>query len=269
MAQRRVSGHLFEARPARAGESPLPSADGTMTRSGRVVGSAIGVAALLVAGVALVGNALFSRATTYRYRIALEVETPEGVRKASAVRELRYRKAPQITFESRAFTLEERGEAVALDLPQGQTLFVLTDVNPAETVVAGFAGGDRSLPLKAALDAAPLEVPYAYPPLATLRASYIESPTMVRFRDINDPETIELVDPNDLAASFGSGIRLRRLTVAMTDDDVTLGLASRLEWLLPLARAGARLNGSTSVAIQSADLADNIGPERFSTEAAR
>ena len=31
-------------------------------------------------------------------------------------------------------------------------------------------------------------------------------PLLVRFRDINDPTTVERVDPNDLAASFGPGV---------------------------------------------------------------
>jgi hypothetical protein len=37
-----------------------------------------------------------------------------------------------------------------------------------------------------------------------------EMPLLVRFRDMNDPKTLERVDPNDLAASFGPGVYLKR-----------------------------------------------------------
>ncbi len=40
-----------------------------------------------------------------------------------------------------------------------------------------------------------------------------EIPELVRFRDLTDPTTAEIVDPGDLAASFGSGVRLVRATI--------------------------------------------------------
>jgi len=60
----------------------------------------------------------------------------------------------------------------------------------------------------------------------------IESmPLLVRFRDPNDPKTVERVDPNDLAASFGAGVKLTRATVEITDDPLTTGIEKRLPWL--------------------------------------
>ena len=56
-------------------------------------------------------------------------------------------------------------------------------------------------------------------------------PTLVRFRDINDPKTVEDVDPANLATSFGPGFHLRRITLQRTDDAVTHGIENRLKWL--------------------------------------
>jgi hypothetical protein len=42
---------------------------------------------------------------------------------------------------------------------------------------------------------------------------------------------VQRVDPANLAASFGPGIRLKRITVEVTDDDVTTGIEKRLRWL--------------------------------------
>jgi hypothetical protein len=39
---------------------------------------------------------------------------------------------------------------------------------------------------------------------------------------------VQRVDPANLAASFGPGIRLKRITVEVTDDDVTTGIEKRL-----------------------------------------
>jgi hypothetical protein len=55
-------------------------------------------------------------------------------------------------------------------------------------------------------------------------------PLLVTFGDINDPKSVQRVDPANLAASFGPGIRLKRITVEVTDDDVTSGIEKRLRW---------------------------------------
>ena len=46
-------------------------------------------------------------------------------------------------------------------------------------------------------------------------------PRLVRFCDNADPKTVEKVDPANLAASFGSGNRLKRITAQIVDGDVT------------------------------------------------
>ena len=67
-------------------------------------------------------------------------------------------------------------------------------------------------------------------------------PMLVRFRDIEDPMTVEQVDPEDLAASFGPGVRLVRATLAITDDVPTFSIEQRLPWLKRLN--GAHLTGN-------------------------
>ncbi|MFK7791262.1 MAG: hypothetical protein AB8B88_01200, partial [Devosiaceae bacterium] len=56
-------------------------------------------------------------------------------------------------------------------------------------------------------------------------------PMMVRFEDVTDPPTVALVNPYDLAASFGEGINLRRVFVQTTKANVTEGISDRLPWL--------------------------------------
>jgi hypothetical protein len=46
-------------------------------------------------------------------------------------------------------------------------------------------------------------------------------PELVRFRDINDPNSDVTVAPDDLAARFGPGVELKCVTLELTDDPVT------------------------------------------------
>jgi hypothetical protein len=57
-------------------------------------------------------------------------------------------------------------------------------------------------------------------------------PTFVSFEDIADPASVMLVDPDDLAASFGEGYALRDVTLEITDAPVTSGVVEGvLGWL--------------------------------------
>jgi hypothetical protein len=54
---------------------------------------------------------------------------------------------------------------------------------------------------------------------------------LVTFGDIKDPKSVKRVDPDDLSASFGAGVKLKAITVEITDDAVTTGIGGRLGWL--------------------------------------
>jgi hypothetical protein len=56
-------------------------------------------------------------------------------------------------------------------------------------------------------------------------------PMLVRFRDISDPKSVERVGPNDLATSFGPGVKHVRAMIEITDAPVTTGIEARLGWL--------------------------------------
>ena len=56
-------------------------------------------------------------------------------------------------------------------------------------------------------------------------------PMLVTFGDLSDPTSVANVDPEHLAATFGEGVRLKRITVELTDDAVTTAIEERLGWL--------------------------------------
>jgi hypothetical protein len=70
-------------------------------------------------------------------------------------------------------------------------------------------------------------------------------PMLVRFRDINDQKSVELVRPDELFRFFGEGVSLHRVTIEMTDDDVTAGIETRLPWYAAWKARGGTILGKS------------------------
>jgi hypothetical protein len=196
---------------------------------------------LFVCGVAMLLAAcgLVKSYEPFRYRLTVEVDTPQGVRTGSSVIEVT---AGEVRASFGGAAAETRGEAVAVDVAPGQTLFVLLRSEASY----GWAGGimssvtpkpdDPSISREdrfgAHIEAVRANhklniVPRWFPPHSSADYPVTGYPIMVRFRDIRDPKTAEIVNPDNLAASFGPGVKLRRITVQITDDPVTDNVMTR------------------------------------------
>jgi len=90
-------------------------------------------------------------------------------------------------------------------------------------------------------------------------------PTTVTFTDLADPKSVKLVDPTNLAATFGPGYRITRATIEVTDEPLTTGIEKRLPWLVELHKKRARLNGNNSIRIFTNELSDRLGSGDFKT----
>ena len=191
---------------------------------------------LFLAALALTGCG--DAAPDYRYRLTVEVETPEGLRSGSSVIQVRQTLKLQ---DSKPVGVRRRvsGEAVAIDLPNGSTLFALLRgedlTNWTETIMGRIAPDVEGEPYVERLDdmlfvKGEVTLPRTFPPYGPFgeRSAY---PMLVTFADINDPTSVELVDADDLVATFGEGYALQRITVQITDDPVTTGIERRLDWL--------------------------------------
>ena len=175
-----------------------------------------------------------------RWRVTLQVNTPQGVRTASGVWSLKvgdFRYHPRFS-----------GEAIPLDLPNGRTVFALLDLRGADQEPAGAV----SMMVQHALWRR-----YGYPHFAKdspgkhvdyLKAHYRnvttrldcepqsvndvgECPLLVSFLDPRKPSTVFALDPNNLDAVLGHGYSLRSFFVQITDDPPSRQLGDRLPWL--------------------------------------
>jgi hypothetical protein len=153
-----------------------------------------------------------------------------------------------------------RGEAVVVEVAPGKYLFALLndglgwaqaayDKNQVGSV---FEENMRFI-----------EDQSGQPPVPLPRANW---PLMVTFDDVEDPKTVRMVDPDNLAATFGPGVELGAVTLEVTGDPVTEGRVERvLGWLGDYATNRWRLNGTRCVAcpVASEALADLIDSSDF------
>ncbi len=154
-----------------------------------------------------------------RQKMTVEVDTPNGVRSGFAVVEVGNSPKPDALRHIPGNGYFVRGEAVAVDIASGKTLFALLAPSDA---------GDPSWYQAELINDAVREGAAAGPTVTLPPQVY---PLLLTFRDVRDPTSVERVDPADLAATFGPGVTLRRITVAVTDDPVTTGIEKRLGWL--------------------------------------
>ncbi len=188
-----------------------------------------------------------TRARVVRSRLTLVVETPEGERSGSSVTQETISFPGGLTrAQGWALWSEFVGEAVVVDLGQRGLLFA-TLVKPSWFNSPGWGGSggysaglwpfpQRKFSGKFGADASDNTKYAAYldevnrlKPKAEL--PFEDLPVLARFGDPNVPSSAAIVDPNDLAASLGPGVTLKKATVEITDDPITKGIETRLPWL--------------------------------------
>jgi hypothetical protein len=184
-----------------------------------------------------------TRPRVIRSRLTLVVDTPEGERSGSSVTQETISFPGGLTkAQGWAIWPELTGEAVVVDLGNRGILFSTFESRLSLSRMGGGAynAGLALFPQKKFGDGRAMGDPteqYAsyldnlnrIKPEATLTLEAL--PVLVRFGNLNDPASVALVDPQDLAASFGPGVVFKRATVQITDDPITHGIDSRLPWL--------------------------------------
>ena len=92
-----------------------------------VIGLVAGGAAAMLSGCGLFGD------SSYRFKMTVEVETPEGLKTGSSVYEASVGSRPKLLPEEGARQIELRGEAVVIDLNNGPIFVLLKIQNDASS----------------------------------------------------------------------------------------------------------------------------------------
>lgn len=198
----------------------------------------------------------------YRLRLTVEVDTPQGLRKGSSVYEVWANNKTALLPDEVKRDWGVRGEAVAVDLPNGQTLFALLKTNAKHGDMAGLSmtALDPAFRNDIVESAARIASGDGFKRQANVAPD--NYPMLVYFRDLADPASVQVVNPADFASPFGPGYALRIITVQITDEAVTTIIEKKLTWLSSHRNktfAGNRYPREKS-------LADSLAAGSFSTE---
>jgi hypothetical protein len=207
---------------------------------------------------------------TINYRLTLEVEVNGVLHTGSSVIQTNWEwfSPWQRALAQRAYNVTAHGEAVVVDLGERGVLFALLTgpfygdrwsgsylTDPQQVLMRQILKHnlanqvDGVIPLEELAALSQRRDIIAVPPL--------DLPMLVHFHDVSDPLSVEQVDPNNLAASFGPGVKLVRASLAITNDPITTGIQDRLPWLSGLKGA---LNGNL---ISGPGLTGSIGVLNF------
>jgi hypothetical protein len=160
---------------------------------------------------------------SWRQKTILEIETPNGVVSGGSVVEVTVRwfgSIESMLTGGGAVSAGAIGEASFVEAAPGKYLFALSVSEPMERTLEAFRSPptetNRQLTARLATTSESRVLPASlYPQLVT-------------FTDINNPKTVQLVDPANLAATFGPGFSLKEIRIEITDEKVTIGEVARV-----------------------------------------
>jgi hypothetical protein len=193
------------------------------------------VGLILLLAALVIGDQIRLHRPGHKYRLSVSVETPDGAKSASGV---------FAVFPYRGYSVSgdtyTRGDAVFVDLGRGKNLVVLMMHNETGAKIAGM----NYVALRA-YRATGSNVSFANLSRMTGSAPVTGDliPVMITFANLADPRTARAVSPDDFAATFGAGYRLREVSVEMVKngfwpldyggvlgEPVTRGLEAKLPW---------------------------------------
>ena len=161
---------------------------------------------------------------SWRQKLTITVETPAGEVSGASVSQVSWRKH-WIRTDGMGWTHDLTGEAVVVEVTPGRYLFALlkgagTTEYMGSVAAASIAGREGRVIDGALFDEVRDKRDRA---AGVIAVPEVQFPMLVTFGDIADPTSVQLVDAADLAASFGPGVRLKSVTLEVTDEAVTLG----------------------------------------------
>ena len=177
---------------------------------------------MLLVGAGLAGC---SDSYSWQQKLTVEVQTPEGVVSGASLVEVNWSTGSDVNYLPGATNAGywTRGEATVVEVSPGRYLFALLEGAPSLAPKVFPETKNQGVRLFGPILQATRKA------IAVPRAHY---PMLVTFSDITDPKTVQKVDPENLAATFGPGVSLKRITLEITDEPVTEGKVENvLGWL--------------------------------------
>jgi hypothetical protein len=174
-----------------------------------------GIIVISGAAVALaMGDSTGNKEYSWRYKITVEIETPEGVKIGSSVRQViikrkeigwsRINNSPHYVFNEKL-----TGEAVVIDLGERGVVFSLIQLGDYHDALNAFD-------IKTYQEVVDL-------PLGSKAKLTDKLPIFVTFKNMDDPKSVKGLNKQDLSRDLGQGVHLKSVTIKITEAPVTWG----------------------------------------------
>lgn len=214
---------------------------------------------IVIVGViaALWGAHAFTYPTvTFNYLLTVEAMTPDGPKMGSTVIQVSYGSQFNVNGGGRKGDTHVTGEALYLDLGQGKNLFVLLNNKGSGRPIKSW---DR--PLEFSNNAIYLPVyifgfkwDWGNERSLSRQVRNVEStgskqvpltalPTVVSFSNLDDPNTITVIDPENLSAAIGEGYSLTTASLEIVKSRASTDrMRVLLRWLSNYPEPGVKTN---------------------------
>lgn len=164
---------------------------------------------------------------TWRYRVTVEIDTPEGVKSGSSVHELSVA-TPLIDLPDVGNPARIKGEAIVVDLGERGVVFALMSDQSWQN------GLYQAFPTEAPSSTEGIQYYMDTLKLGMTEEWKKNKPSMVTFTDISDPKTVRGVGGEAMEKILGEGVTFKKITVEITGDPVTWKIEKWLPWLYGL-----------------------------------
>lgn len=173
----------------------------------RELTGALAGAAVIVLGVILLASLIYFYRPDHKYRLTVEVETPQGVKSAAGVMAIHRGK---ISISGIGGGIGTKGDAIFVDLGNGRNVIAL--------LAHGKDGLDSDGMSYLALNAfasAGERVQFKDVKDLSGKVPVTGKPTLITFTNLADPLSARELNPADIGAVLGEGYRLRGVTLEM------------------------------------------------------
>ena len=200
---------------------------------------ALGVYILLIGSMQACAMVI-NPTSTWRYRVTVEIETPEGVKAGSAVHQLS-NSPPWFYWPESVNPPSFKGEAVVIDLGERGKVFALLHFQSWMNGLYQAFPIERGRSSKAGIE---IYNKMLKPGMKGEWTTF--QPWMVTFTDLDDPmsvkrvysqerdfdsQKLKFVVEDHFEEVFGEGVKLKGIHVEITDDPVTKDILKLLPWL--------------------------------------
>lgn len=162
---------------------------------------------------------------TWRYRITVDIETPEGIKTGMAVREVRAQQniAQWLNPDVKSITNKVIGEAVVINLEKRGVVFALIKWDSYEEFYKAFPNKYETWTER---------IQY-YDALESGTKSQLhhKRPQLIYFSNINDPTTLKSLSYGTLSSEIGENVKIKNVSVEITEDQISNDVGKWLEIL--------------------------------------